>query len=133
MKLSPHLHFKGQCEQAFLFYQHCFGGALPTMLSYGDTPMAETVPAEWRSKIIHATLTFGNNTLMGADVQPDQYEKPTGFQVVLSLSDPQEAERIFAALSENGKVPMPLQQTFWAARFGVLVDQFGIPWEINCS
>ena len=70
---------------------------------------------------------------MASDAPPDHYRKPQGFSVSLNLSDPAEAERIFQALAENGTVQMPLQQTFWAARFGMLIDQFGIPWMINCD
>jgi PhnB protein len=95
--------------------------------------MAEQVPPEWRGKILHATLTVGDNVLVGADVLPEQYEPPKGFQVLLGMDDPVDAERIFQALAENGTVQMPIQNTFWAVRFGVLVDQFGVPWEINCE
>jgi len=103
------------------------------MLSYGDSPMAEQAPPEWSGKILHATLNFGDNVLMGSDSLPGQYEQPKGFQALLGIGDPGEAERIFDALAENGTVLMPIQQTFWALRFGVLVDRFGIPWEINCE
>jgi PhnB protein len=133
MKLNPHLSFGGQCEAAFQFYERCFGGKILTMLTYGNSPMAEQVPPEWRGKIVHATLTVGDNVLMGADVLPEQYEKPKGFQVLLDINDPVDAERIFQALSENGTVQMPLQKTFWADLFGVFVDQYGVPWEINCT
>jgi PhnB protein len=133
MKLNPHLSFGGQCEAAFQFYERCLGGKILTMLTYGNSPMAEQVPPEWRGKILHATLTVGDNVLVGADVLPEQYEPPKGFQVLLGMDDPVEAERIFQALAENGTVQMPLQKTFWAVRFGVLVDQFGVPWEINCE
>jgi PhnB protein len=67
MKLNPHLSFGGQCQAAFQFYERCFGGKILTMLPYGDSPMAEQVPPEWRGKIVHATLTVGDNVLMGAD------------------------------------------------------------------
>ena len=70
---------------------------------------------------------------MGSDVPPDRYEEPKGFSVSLQINDPAEAERLFHALAENGKVEMPIQQTFWAARFGMLVDRFGIPWMVNCE
>ena len=133
MKLNPHLSFGGQCEAAFQFYERCFGGKILTMLTYGNSPMAEQVPPEWRGKILHATLTVGDNVLMGADALPEQYEQPKGFQVLLGIDDPVDAERIFQALAENGTVQMPLQKTFWAVRFGVLVDQFGVPWGINCE
>jgi PhnB protein len=133
MKLTPHLVFGGQCEAAFQFYERALGGKILTMLAYGDSPMAETVPPEWRGKILHATLTVGDSTLMGADAVPEQYERPRGFHVALGIDDPVEAERVYRALAENGTVQMPLQETFWALRFGVLVDQYGISWEINCE
>jgi len=133
MKLNPHLAFNGECEAAFQFYERCFGGRIVTMLSYGDSPMAEQAPPEWSGKILHATLNFGDNVLMGSDSLPGQYEQPKGFHALLGIGDPGEAERIFNALAENGSVLMPIQQTFWALRFGVLVDRFGIPWEINCE
>jgi PhnB protein len=133
MKLNAHLTFNGQCEAAFQFYERCFDGKILTMLSYGNSPMADQVPPDWSGKITHATLTFGDNVLMGADAFPGQYEKPKGFQMLLHLEDRAEAERLFATLSENGTVPMPLQKTFWADLFGVLVDQYGVPWEINCT
>jgi PhnB protein len=133
MKLTPHLAFGGQCEAAFKFYERCLGGKIITMLTYGDSPMAEQAPAEWRGKIVHATLTAGDSSLMGADVLPGQYERPRGFHILLGIDDPAEAERIYQALVENGSAQMPLQQTFWAVRFGVLVDQFGVSWEINCE
>jgi PhnB protein len=70
---------------------------------------------------------------MGADPVPEQYEQPKGFVVLLGIDEPVDVERIFHALAENGTVQMPLQKTFWSVRFGALVDQFGIPWAINCE
>jgi len=133
MKLNPHLAFGGQCQDAFRFYQQCLGGEILTMLPYGDSPMADHSPPDWRGKILHATLSVGDNILFGADVLPDQYQPPKGFHLALGIQDPAEAARIFQALSENGTVQMPLQQTFWAVRFGVLTDRFGVSWEINCE
>ena len=133
MKLNPHVSFSGQCEAAFRFYEHCLGGKIVTMLTYGDSPMAGQVPPEFHEKIVHATLTLGTNVLYGTDVLPEQYQPPSGFHLTIGLDDPEQAERIFQALSENGTVQMPLQKTFWAVRFGVLVDQFGVSWEINCK
>ena len=95
--------------------------------------MAKEAPPKWGEKIFHATLTVGDAVLMGADPLPQQYEQPKGFSVLLNLNDPADAERIFHVLAENGTVQMPIQQTFWAVRFGVVVDQFGIPWAVNCE
>lgn len=133
MQLNPHLHFNGECEAAFKFYEQCLGGKITFMMPHEGTPIADQVPAEWRNKILHASLKVGDEVLMGADAPPDHYQKPQGFSVTLGMKDPAEAERIFHALAENGTVQMPLQETFWAARFGMLIDRFGIPWMINCG
>ena len=133
MRLNPHLNFNGQCEVAFKFYEQCLGGNIQTMMTWGESPMADQVPSEWRDRIIHATLIVGDTALGGGDAPPESYEEPRGFAITIQINDPAEAERIFHALAENGKVTMPLQQTFWAARFGMLVDRFGIPWMVNCG
>jgi PhnB protein len=133
MKLNPYLFFNGQCEAAFKFYEKCLGGKIEAMLTHEGTPAEQHVPPEWRKKILHARLTVGDQALMGSDAPPDRHEKPQGFSVSLNVDDPRDAERIFHALAENGKVQMPLEQTFWAIRFGMCVDRFGIPWMINCE
>jgi PhnB protein len=133
MQVNAHLNFNGRCEEAFKFYQQCFGGVIQTMLTYADTPAAYQVPPELQSKIIHATLNLGETMLMGADAPSERYEQPRGFSVALQISDPSQAEKVFRELSEGGTVQLPLQETFWAARFGMLVDRFGVPWMINCG
>ena len=135
MKLNPciGLSFSGQCEAAFKFYERCLGGKISLMLTWGDSPMAKDAPEEWSGKILHASLQLGNIVLTGCDVPPQRYEKPRGFSVLLGFDEPADAERVFHALAENGKVQMPLQETFWALRFGGVTDQFGVPWEINCE
>ena len=133
MQLNPYLSFNGQCKVAFKFYQQCLGGNIQAMMAWGDSPMADQVPSEWRDKIIHATLIVGETALLGADAPPDRYEKPRGVSVTIQINDPAEAERIFQALATDGTVQMPIQQTFWAALFGMCVDRFGIPWMVNCG
>lgn len=133
MQLNPYLTFNGQCEAAFKFYEKCLGGKIEVMMTHRDSPMAEQVPSEWRNKIIHARLIVGDKVLMGSDAPPEHYEETKGFSVSLSVDDPADAERTFDALAANGTVRMPLQKTFWAARFGMLVDQFGVPWMVNCE
>ena len=131
MQLNPYLTFNGQCETAFKFYEKCLGGKIEAMFRHAGTPAEQHVPPEWRDKIMHARLAVNGQVLMGSDAPPDHYKEPKGFSVSLQFKDVKEAERVFNALAENGKVGMPLQQTFWAARFGTLVDRFGIPWMIN--
>lgn len=133
MKLNPHLSFGGQCEAAFLFYERCLGGRITTMLTWGASPMAAQVKPGMRDKICHATMEIGSGMLMGSDGEAEEYEAPRGFSVLLEIEDVGQAERVFAALAEGGSVQMALQETFWAARFGVVVDRFGVPWEINCG
>jgi PhnB protein len=133
MRLNPHLTFNGQCEAAFEYYEKCLGGKVVMMMKYGDSPMAEQTSPGWREKIIHATFALGDNVLTGGDAPPESYQKPQGFSVLLHISDAAEADRVFNALAEKGTVQMPVQETFWALRFGMLVDQFGTPWIINCG
>lgn len=133
MQMTPYLSFKGECEAAFRFYEQCLGGQLGAIFRYAGTPLSGHVPPEWSDKVMHGSVTVGGQVLMGGDVAPDQYEEPKGFSLSLQIKDPAEAERIFHQLSQNGKVLMPLEQTFWAARFGMVVDRFGVPWLINCE
>jgi PhnB protein len=133
MIVNPYLFFNGQCEAAFKFYARCLGGTIVAMLPHAGTPAEAHVPSGWRDKILHARLNVGDESLMGSDAPPDHYEKPMGFSVSLQIKNPADAERVFHALAENGTVRMPIQQTFWAVRFGMLVDQFGIPWMVNCE
>ena len=132
MKLNIYLSFDGQCEQAFKLYEQCLGGKITFMQTYGDSPMAGETPPELHKRIMHVTLAVGDQILQGADA-PGGYKVPQGFTVSIQLNDAAEAERIFKALEENGTVQMPLQETFWALRFGMVVDRFGTPWIINCE
>ncbi|HWP83804.1 MAG TPA: VOC family protein [Terriglobia bacterium] len=133
MQLNPYLLFKGQCEEAFQFYAALLGGKIAALMPHQGTPAEQHVPPEWRAKILHARLEIGDQVLMASDCPPDRYEPPRGFSVTLNLKSPKEAERIFQALAENGTVQMPLEKTFWAERFGMCVDRFGIPWMVNCE
>jgi len=133
MQLNSYLHFSGQCEQAFKFYEKCLGGKIDAMIAHEGTPAAEHVPAAWRSKIVHARMTVGDQVLMGMDAPPESFNQPQGFHVNIGVKDTAEGKRIFQALAENGTVIMPFGPTFWAPGFGMAVDQFGTPWMINCE
>ena len=133
MRLHPHLAFDGHCEEAFNFYAESLHGKISFLLRFGDSPMAQQTPAGWHDKVIHATLMWGDQVLSGADAWGDRYRAPQGFSVTLDVEDPAEADRLFAALARNGTVTMPIQETFWAHRFGALTDQFQVPWMINCG
>jgi len=133
MQVNPYLLFNGNCEAAFKFYAKCLGGKIETMMPHEGSPAEAQAPPGWLKKILHARMRFGETLLMASDCPPDRYEKPQGFSVSLQIKNPAEAERVFHALAEKGTVQMAIQETFWAARFGMLVDQFGIPWMINCE
>jgi len=133
MKINPYLAFDGQCKAAFEFYAKCLGGEIQMMMTNGESPMAAQTAPEHRDRVMHTSLKVGDEILAGADAPPQHYSKPQGFCVSLDIKEPAEAERVFNALSENGKVQMPLQETFWAQRFGMFIDQFGTPWMVNCG
>ena len=133
--LNPQIlvSFNGCCEAAFKFYQRCLNGKIEFLMRWGESPMAKDSPAEWREKILHGRIVIGNMALLGADALPGTYESPRGFSILLDPSEPDEADRLFNVLAENGTVAMPLQETFWARRFGAVTDQFGVTWSINCE
>jgi PhnB protein len=134
MQINAYLSFDGQCEAAFEFYEQLLGGKIEGLFRYTGTPMEKMVPPEWGEKIMHIRLVVGTNELMGADSPPGQTPGPAKrFCMSIGLKDLREAERIFHGLAEGGTIQMPLQATFWAALFGMLVDRFGIPWMINCE
>lgn len=133
MQLNPYLLFNGQCEEAFKYYERVLGGKITAILLHEGSPGASHVPPEWGKKVMHAHMTVGDQVLMGSDAPPGYYQPPAGFSVSIQLKDAKEGERIFNALAEGGKVKMPFAETFWAARFGMLTDRFGIPWMINCQ
>ena len=133
MRLTPYLMFNGQCEEAFKFYEQCLGGKIVAMHTFSEMPAAEHVSPEARHQIMHARLQVGDAVLMASDCPPEHYAAPRGFYVSLHIDDPADAERIFHALAEGGEVRMPIEETFWAVRFGMLVDRFGTPWMINCE
>ena len=130
------LRSTGDASARIQFYERCLAGTFETrvmLTRYRDTPAAAQMPDDWRDKIVHSSLVVGALTLAGADLLPKDYVPPRGFFLLLDIDDARRrsGERVFAALAEHGTISMPIQQTFWARRFGVLVDQFGIPWEIN--
>ena len=133
MRINPYLSFKGDCEAAFKFYAECLGGKIGMMMTYAQSPMAEQTPANWRNKVMHARLEIDDQLLMGSDAPPERHAPMQGVMISISVAEPAAAERIFHALAEKGSVQMPIQETFWARRFGMLTDRFGVPWMINCE
>jgi PhnB protein len=132
-KITTTLAFDGRCEAAFEFYEQHLDAKIEFVLRWGDSPLAEQVSSEFRDKVLHARLKIGDSALVGGDVPPKEYKKPQGVSVLLGIDDPATAERTFRALAEGGTVIIPLREAFWAFRYGMVIDQFGIPWEVNCE
>lgn len=133
MQLSPYLNFNGNCEEAFRFYERALGAKIECLMSHEGTPAEAHTPEEWRKKIMHGRLSINGQVIMASDCPPDYYKQPQGFSVSLTIQELSEAERSFSALADGGKVGMPIQETFWAKRFGMVTDRYGIPWMINCE
>lgn len=131
LEMNVHVGFPGTCREAMTFYQEVTGGNLEALVTYGETPAAEGVPADWHAKIVHASLNLRGRRLMGADTAGDCYQAPMGAQVHLEYDDPEQAERVFSQLAQGGSVMMPFEQTFWANRFGMTTDRFGVQWMIS--
>lgn len=134
MKFNPYLNFNGDCKEAFAFYEKALHGKTTMMMTFGESPMADQTPADQRNRVMHMSMEFGDQVLMGSDAfGPMPYQKPQGMSISIGIDDSVEAERIYNALSEGGTVTMALQKTFWAERFAMFTDRFGIPWLVNCE
>jgi PhnB protein len=133
MQTNPYLFFTGECEAAFKFYEAQLGGKIITLMKHTGTPAAGHVPAEWGEKIMHGRIQLGDTVVMASDVPPGQSEKPQGFRLTVSFDTPAEADRAFNVLADGGSVQMPIAKTFFAERFGMVTDRFGVSWMINCE
>jgi PhnB protein len=124
--------FSGKAGEALNFYKDALQGEILFKQSYGEAPMP--CPDDYKDKIMHATLGFEGSHLMLSDSFPGN-EVTMGSNVHLSLSfeDPGKTESVFNRLAQDGNITMPLNETFWAARFGMLTDKFGINWMFNCE
>ncbi len=133
--MNPYLSFtEGDCKAAFDHYQAVFGATCLFTHTYGESPMAEHAPDGDASRIMHATLQFPDGSLlMGSDTPPEHARPFGGFSLSVNASNADDAERWFAGISEGGTVTMPLEKTFWAERFGMCIDRFGVPWMVNCE
>jgi len=132
MKIHAYLMFDGQCEAAFNFYAQTLDGTLQLM-RYAESPDTKDIPPEFHQRVMHVCLTVGDQLLMASDTLPQSpYEGIKGCSISLQVDNVPEAERLYAALSAQGSVQMELQQTFWATRFAMLTDRFGVSWMINC-
>lgn len=134
MKIAPYLMFDGHCREAFTLYEAVFGGKILAMMDHRDTPAEAHVPPEWVDKIMHACLEIDGQMLMASDAPPDRSDGPMrSVSVSVNVTDIAEAERIFAGLSEGATIQMPMAETFWSPRFGMLRDRFGTNWMVGAE
>jgi PhnB protein len=131
MEIAPYLIFNGRCAEAFPFYERVLGGRIVMMQTHGESPMKDRVTEDWRDKVMHVRMEAGNFVLMGSDAagsEPGVSPRDMHVSVSVRAAD---AERIFTALAEGGRVTMPFEKTFWSPGFGMVVDRFGTAWMVN--
>jgi len=134
--LNVYLFFSGHCQEALEHYKNCFGGEITLLQTFADLPAEsiESVPEDYKSKIMHAEFKAENIFIMASDGMPGQPETK-GNNIALSIyfTNEEEQKTAFDKLKEGGSVLMPLEKTFWGANFGRLVDKFGISWMMSCN
>ena len=126
MQVNPYLFYNGNCETALKYYQKVLGAKIEAVVNYETGPAEMQIPPDYKNKVMHAKI------IMASDAPPGHFHQPQGFSVSLQVEDPADAERRFKALAEGGTVNMPFGKTFFSNGFGMCVDQFGIPWMVNC-
>jgi PhnB protein len=128
MKMYTYVNFPGSCAEAFSFYEKHLGGKIGMVMTHAQAPDQTNVKADWKGKVLHARMSLGDTELLGADIPSAQPMRSA--YLTLTVDSDRDAERIYGALSEGGEVFMPLQETFFATRFGQLRDRFGLNWMI---
>jgi PhnB protein len=130
MKLTTHLHYGGNCAEALHFYEEHLGGKISFMMTYEQMPEPKSIPPGCEQGILHASIRIADTTIMAADAPPDNFQPMRSAYLALSVDSDEEAERIYALLTDGGEVIMPMAETFFAFRFAMLRDKFGILWMI---
>ena len=128
MKFNTYVNFPGTCAEAFRFYEKHLGGKIGMMMTHGQAPDQSQVNPDWKDAVLHARISIDGIELMGADI-PNSKPMRSAY-LSLGVESDAEAERIYSALSDGGEVFMPMQETFFATRFGQLRDRFGLNWMI---
>ena len=128
MQLHTYLNYGGNCEQAFRFYEQHLGGKITMLMRHGEQPGPNQLPPEWNGKVLHARMDLGGTELLGADIPPERFQPIRSAYLSLTLGSIEEAERIYALLSDGGEIFMKMEETFFAHRFAMLRDTFGTSW-----
>lgn len=131
MKLDIYVNYKGNCREAFKFYEQQLGGKIISMATFKDMPDSSNIPEERKNDILHARIEIGDSVLMGADIP--HAEPMRSAYLSLSVDSDEEAERIYSLLSEGGEIFMKMEKTFFASKFAMLRDKFGTNWMLLCE
>ena len=129
--IQPYLFFGGRCDEAIEFYRSVLGAEVEMLMRFNESPEPTELPECFHDKVMHASLRIGSTSLMASDGRCDGMVNFEGFSLSITVPDEAEAERVFGALSEGGIVTMPLEKTFWAPKFGILQDRFGVSWMVS--
>lgn len=130
MRLNAYLNYGGNCEEAFRFYEKHLGGKINAIMRFADQPNPENAPPGTEKFVLYANLSIAGTELMASDVPPDRFQPMRSVYLSLGVDSNEEAERIYALLKEGGEVFMPMEETFFAFRFGMLRDRFGTSWMV---
>ena len=133
MKLYTYLNYGGNCRQAFEFYAQHLGGKITMLATHAEVPDPSQVPPGWRDAVLHARIELGGTVVFGADVPPERFQPMRSAYLSLLVDSVEEAERIYALLSDGGQIFMPMEETFFAYRFAMLRDRFGTSWMLRCE
>jgi PhnB protein len=128
MKIYTYLNYGGNCRQAFEFYAQHLGGKITMLTTHGEVPDPSKVPPEWKNAVLHARIDIGDTTILGADIPPDRFQPMRSAYLSLMVDSVDEADRLYALLSEGGQIFMKMEETFFARRFAMLRDRFGTSW-----
>lgn len=134
--IQPYLFFGGRCEEALEFYRSALGAEIEMLMRFSDSPQPHQpgmVPARYENKVMHAMFRVGGNVLMASDGRCDGATSFDGFSLAINVPTEPDADRVFAALSDGGKVQMPLAKTFWSPKFGMVTDRFGLGWMVSVA
>ena len=129
--VQPYLFFGGRCEEALEFYRNAIGAEVQMMMRFKESPEPHGLPEGFGDKVMHASVRIGASIVMASDGRCEGSAKFDGFSLSIVVPDEAEADRVFAALSDGGSVTMPLAKTFWAPKFGMLEDRFGLGWMVS--
>jgi PhnB protein len=129
MRVNAYLNFGGNCAEAFRFYEKHLGGKVEMLMTFAQAPQDLKTPTGWKDKVLHARMSLGDSAIMGSDVE--KYQPMRSFYISLDVDSDAEAERVYKVLSDGGEIQMPLQETFYASRFGQCRDKFGTSWMVG--